>query len=197
MSIEYRFCCDLGGNNIKNKYVLNDNQVIIELNRRNGEKYYTIINLDDFNKVDSYNVTWFPKWMPTAHSYYASASLYLGANNGKYKYKPIYIHKIIMDVDNKYVIDHRNNNTLDNRKDNLRKTEQNNNLKNRKGANLNNKSGYRNVCWIEKEHCYWVQLQIDGKNKRLGKFSKDELLEAAKFAEEMREKYYGEFKGIS
>jgi hypothetical protein len=43
---------------------------------------------------------------------------------------------------------------------------------------------------------WWVvQLQIEGKNERLGKFK--DVHEAGKFAEEMRQKYYGEFAGKS
>ena len=38
-----------------------------------------------------------------------------------------------------------------------------------------------------------VQLQIDGKNTKLGSF--DDVHEAGKFAEEMRQKYYKEFCG--
>ena len=70
-----------------------------------------------------------------------------------------------------------------------------NNSRNRKSRNKNNKSGYRNVCWDKRENVWLVQLQIDGKCKRVGKFPKDQLEEAGKFAEEMRKKYYGEFAG--
>lgn len=42
-----------------------------------------------------------------------------------------------------------------------------------------------------------VQLQVNGKNACLGKFPKEQLEEAAKFAKEMREKYYGDFAGAS
>jgi len=40
-----------------------------------------------------------------------------------------------------------------------------------------------------------VQLQIDGKNTTLKRFPKDQLDEAVIFAEEMRQKYYGEWAG--
>jgi hypothetical protein len=40
-----------------------------------------------------------------------------------------------------------------------------------------------------------VQLQVNGKNTHLGRFKKDQLEEAGKFAEEMRQKYYGVFAG--
>ena len=90
-------------------------------------------------------------------------------------------------------VDHINGNTFDNRKTNLRIVEDSNNLTNRKSKNSNNKSGYRNVCWSKSESKWLVQLQINGKNTVLGKF--DDVDEAGRFAEEMRQKYYGEFAG--
>lgn len=63
------------------------------------------------------------------------------------------------------------------------------NATNRTKRNRNNTSGYRNVCWIKSENMWVVQLQINGKNKRLARFPKDQLEEAGKFAEEMRKKY--------
>jgi len=40
-----------------------------------------------------------------------------------------------------------------------------------------------------------VQIQVNGKNTRLKNFPEDQVDEAGKYAEEMREKYYGNFKG--
>ena len=63
----------------------------------------------------------------------------------------------------------------------------------RRKRNKNNKSGYRNVCW---DGYKWVvQLSIKGKNTHLGRFDYEDLDKAGKFAEEMRQKYYGEFAG--
>ena len=90
-------------------------------------------------------------------------------------------------------VDHINHDPRDNRKENLRVILPNENLKNRETRNKNNHSGYRNVAW---DGSAWiVQLQVDGKGKCLGRFPKDQLEEAGKFAEEMRKKYYGEFAG--
>jgi hypothetical protein len=90
-------------------------------------------------------------------------------------------------------VDHINHNTLDNGKENLRITSNRYNLKHRKGKNSNNKSGYRNVSWLNSYKKWCVQIQIEGKNTILGKF--DDVDEAGKFAEEMRNKYYGEYAG--
>ena len=90
-------------------------------------------------------------------------------------------------------IDHINHKPRDNRKENLRPISISDNSRNRKTRNRNNKSGYRNVCWDGKR--WIVQLQVEGKNKVLGRFKEEELEEAGKFAEQMREKYYGAFAG--
>ena len=42
-----------------------------------------------------------------------------------------------------------------------------------------------------------VQLQVDGKGKILGMFPEDKLEEAGRFAEKMRQKYYGEYAGFN
>jgi hypothetical protein len=96
-----------------------------------------------------------------------------------------------LNITNKEYGDHYNHDTLDNREENLRPSSNSNNNKHRKGANSNNKSGYRNVCFVEGK--WIVQLQINGKNTRLGSF--DDVHEAGKFAEEMRKQYYGEYAG--
>lgn len=97
--------------------------------------------------------------------------------------------------ENKTDIDHINHHTLDNRRENLRISPRINNSKNRNGKNTNNTTGYRNVMYIKENirHPYIVRLQIDGKGVHLGSFS--DVHEAGKFAEEMRQKYYGEFAG--
>jgi hypothetical protein len=189
-------------NNIENinihnyQYEIQDDITYIYLYQRNGNKHTLIIDTFNLEKVITFNHKWHVAWHRGTNDYYVRATIYLGTDGkGKSKNKLYYLHKFLLEDIECQHIDHINNNTMDNRMCNLRASYQRENTRNRKGANSNNKSGYRNVCWVEKEHCYYVQLQIDGKNTRLKKFGKDELLKAAKFAEEMRQKYYGEFAG--
>mgnify|MGYP003515106047 CR=1 FL=1 len=172
-----------------NKYVIDEanNIAKIELNRKGKENLWTIIDLEDLEKVINFPYTKYTKYNHTNDEYYVVASVY---HPELQQSRPIFLHQFLMNANGKDV-DHKNNNTLDNRKFNMRVVEESNNSKNRKGRNKNNKSGYRNVSLINGK--WVVQLQIDGKNKRLGKF--DDVHEAGKFAEEMRQKYYGEFCG--
>ena len=89
-------------------------------------------------------------------------------------------------------IDHVNRDIKDCRKENLRVITVKQNATNRTGRNRNNTSGYRNVCWDKKNDRWIVQLSVDGKNKCFGRFPKEQLKEAGKFAEQMRKEVYGE-----
>lgn len=170
-----------------NNYVVDEENGIarIELNRRNAENLWTIIDLEDLERVINFPYTWFAKYNHTNNEFYVVASVY---HPELQQSRPIFLHQFLMNANGKDV-DHENNDTLDNRKSNMRVVEESNNSKNRKGRNRNNKSGYRNVSLIKGK--WVVQLQIDGKNTKIGSF--DDVHEAGKFAEEMRQKYYKEF----
>ena len=99
-----------------------------------------------------------------------------------------------MDADGK-IVDHKNHNTLDNTRANIKVIADKHNSTNRKTRNSNNKSGYRNVSWSKSSEKWIIQLQINGKNKILGYFPYEQLEEAGAFAEQMRQKYYGEYAG--
>ncbi len=91
-------------------------------------------------------------------------------------------------------VDHIDGDTLNNRRSNLRVTVPQKNSTNRKTRNSNNQTGYRNVAYItSSKHPYHVQISINGKNTKLGKF--DDVDEAGMFAEEMRKKYYKDYAG--
>lgn len=175
-----------------NKYkVINEEDSEFYIVNRKSEEFTVKISTDDLYRLLKYNKSWNASWRKDSQSYYVCACEYLETVNGKPKYKIHYLHRWLFDYPEGIVIDHINHDTLDNRRTNLRLTEQKKNLEHRSGANKNNKSGYRNVCLIENK--WIVQLQINGKNTKLGSF--DDVHEAGKFAEEMRQKYYGEFKG--
>lgn len=172
---------------MKNKYEVRGDITAIFLVNRKGEVYETIIDTDDLERVKEVNLSWHLEWDKKVGKYYCKASEYLGIIDGKPKYKTIRLHKFIVNFKGQHV-DHLNHDTLDNRKTNLKDKSAQENLFNRSGANSNSTTGYRNVSYISKEDKYIVQLQINGKNKRFGKF--DDVHEAGMFAEQMRNKYY-------
>lgn len=177
-----------------NNYIIDkeNNIAKIELHLNNKENLWVIIDLEDLDRVLNFPYTWFAlKYNEVTDDYYAGCSEYRPELKQS---RPYYLHQFIMGVRDKR-IDHINRNIRDNRKCNLRLIDIQQNAMNRTKRNKNNKSGYRNVCWSKSEKKWLVQLSINKKTTCLGKFEYDELEQAGKFAEEMRQKYYGEFAG--
>ena len=168
-----------------NDYEVRDKTTAIFLYKTNGEKFETLIDTEDLERIKELGLHWHLRYAPKTKSYYAKAT------GNKYNHSNksnIYLHMIIMcsDFNKKQYVNHKNHNTLDNRKNNLEIDTNRGNSQKRIKPNSNNKSGNRNVCWILGQ--WWVQMQINGKNKVLGKF--DDVHEAGIFAKEMRNKYY-------
>jgi hypothetical protein len=170
-----------------NKYKILEDYAIIYLQNKNHETLECLVDTEDINKLIELNKHWHTIYDKVLEHYYVATNVGFYDNNGKYKQTTIYIHKFLLNYkgNGKY-IDHKNHDTLDNRNNNLIVVSQKLNSKNRLEANKNNVSGYRNVSFAQGK--WLVQLQIDGKNKVLGKFKTPE--EANDFAIEMREKYY-------
>jgi len=179
---------------MKNNYLIIGDTTIINIEKKNGTMIKMLIDTEDLRLLDHYNAIGIGYYRGV-ESYYAKINIYKGWNEdkGRYDYKTLMVHRLIAKVKGNKRVDHINHNTLDNRKSNLRITNQSDNLKHRSGKNSNNKSGYRNVSFIQNK--WVVQLQVNGKNTMLGRF--DDVDEAGKYAEKMREKYYKEFKGIN
>lgn len=155
------------------------------------QKYAVIIDTINLEKVLSYKYRWYLCWHEDVNGFYVRATKYISHRNPK----PILLHDFLLDFPLNGHVDHINHATLDNRIENLRIITSSDNLRNRKTRNSNNKSGYRNVCLIDNR---WViQIQINGKNKRLKSFPINQLEEAGNYAEESRKLYYGEFAGGS
>jgi hypothetical protein len=153
------------------------------------------IDLIDLDKLINFKYSWHVSYIKSSDTYYARSTVYEGY--GKSNSKMLYMHRFIMGTyENGIDVDHIDGDGLENRRFNLRPTETIFNLFNRTKINSNNTSGYRNVSLDKRTNEWIVQLQINRKNKVLGRFPYDQLEEAGKFAEEMRKKYYGDFAGI-
>lgn len=180
---------------MKNNYKIDNNTVIIYCQNRKQEKFQILIDTKNFEKINSYDVTWYAHWKTCTESYYATATLYLGKVNGRPKYKSLEMQRVILPVRRGYRPDHINHDTMDNREDNLRVSSYSENLRNRNGKNSNNKSGCRNVCWTESCHRWLVQFQVDKKNKCFGRFKFEDKEKAIELANKLRIELYKEFAG--
>lgn len=177
-----------------NDYIILGDITTLFDTKQSGEVYELIIDTEDLDRLKMFNHKWSASYREASDSYYATYCLYYN-ENGKRKPKTMYLHKYILDFNSNNLIhiNHKNHNTLDNRKSNLEIINNIDNLTYRKSKNKNNTSGYRNVSLVD--GLYIVQLQVEGKNTKLGTF--DNAKDAGAFAEVMREKYYGEYKGVS
>jgi hypothetical protein len=171
---------------MKNEYEIRGDTIAIKLKNKKGVEKETLIDLDDLEKVESLGLCWHLKFAENNQQYYCRATQYMGMVDGKPKYKMIYLHRVIAGDEKGKYIDHINHDSLDNRKSNLASVDNKTNVTNRKTHNRNSKTGVRNVSYSHNK--YIVQIQIDGKNTRMGSF--DNLEDAAKLAEECRKKYY-------
>ena len=179
----------------RNNYIIDGDITRIELKRRNSDNMWTIIDTEDLERVLNFPYSWCAGYRKNTDTWYARATIHK-LENVSHNSHGIYLNYFIAGVESNsgYCVDHKNHNTLDNRKSNLRVTEIIHNDRNRKGKNCNNTSGYRNVAYLSRDkHPYCVQLMVNGKNTVLGRF--DDVDEAGRFAEEMRQKYYGDFAG--
>lgn len=164
----------------------------IHIKQRNGETHDILVDTWNLDRVINFKYKWYVCYYKNPNTFYARSTIYKGVDNGKIKNEPILLHRFLLQKFNPDSIDHKNYNGLDNREENLRMTDYQKNSKNRETRNSNNTSGYRNVIRI---NGYWrVQLQIDGKSYFFPEKFTD-VDDAGVFAEQMRQKHYGEFAG--
>jgi hypothetical protein len=150
--------------------------------------FVILVDEEDLDRLIKFN----HRWVIWERNNYAVVRTNLRVDE-KIGVRTPYLHRWLLNVDYECAVDHINHNTLDNRKCNLRITNDLHNTQNRKSKNKNNKSGYRNVMWDKKRKRWSIILSINKKPKYLDSF--DDVHEAGRYAEEMRQKYYGEFAG--
>jgi hypothetical protein len=180
---------------LKNKYRIENNVVFMTLKNKKGLILETCFDADDLEKIIKLDLSWHLKWDNKTQSYYVKATeSYIDTATNKRKQRTIHLHRIIVGVVNNLLyVDHINHDTLDNKKANLRITNKRENMCNRPKPNTNNSSGYRNVTYEKQTKKWIVQLQIDGKNTKLGSF--EDVHDAGRYAKEKRSEIYGEYAG--
>lgn len=177
-----------------NNYKIIGDYAIIYLEKKNGDIYETLVDVEDIEKLKELDYSWHCVYKENTQSFYARSSVYYDDGGTRKKCRMVYLHSVIMETKENEVVDHIDHDTLNNRKSNLRVTTNDKNVKNRKGANSNNNTGVRNVSWIESANEYWVQIMKKGKRHKWA-FSINQFEEACKFAEEKRKELFGEYAG--
>ena len=85
--------------------------------------------------------------------------------------KKQYLHRLLTQAGRDEVVDHINGDPLDNRRENLRKGTAQENAQNATRA-----KGY---CWFPRDRRWAAWIRLDGKNKHLGYFDREEDARAA------------------
>ncbi|GEK57152.1 AP2 domain-containing protein [Marinococcus halophilus] len=173
---------------MKNNFEVRGDVTVIFI-RYKGEMITTTISTKDFHRVNAISGTWTGSNVARKED---DETVYV---HTKVAGVTVYLHQVVANNPPKTVVDHRNHNTLDNTKGNLNVVDHASNSQNRKGASKNNKSsGYRNV-YQNKNGTWFVQLGINGKDKRFGTYQTIE--EADRVAKEVRKRYFYDGKDVN
>ena len=157
-----------------NKYKRNPNMVEGVLT--NTRKTF-IIDIDDFEKVKQYT------WYENKYGYVETAKYQKG------KHKRVFLHRLIMGVNDvnwlDVIIDHISRNKLDNRKSNLRIVSNTQNQFNR-GLRSDNESGITGVSFDKRDNVWKACINYMKKRICLGSYTtKDEAAKARRDAEKI------------
>lgn len=160
------------------KVKIKTNEIIIEQDyakiKINSPKYgikYTLINLEDVEKVKG--TCWFLHYSKMTNGFYVNSATW-----GK-------LHRYITNCPKNMCIDHINHNTLDNRKENLRICTIIENNRNKK----NNESGHVGVHWDKTKNRWTAQIMINYKSIFLGRYK--DINDAIKARKQAEIKYFG------
>jgi hypothetical protein len=154
---------------------------MIEIKISNRKFMVTFIDEDDFTRVTSVS----PEWQVSGCGYpYVCRRIFNES-------KAVYLHKFIVGAQPHEYVDHINRNKLDNRKSNLRICTQSQNLVNWKKDPTGKTSKHKGVCWNKRRQKWVVRVNFKKREILGGGFTSE--IEAAKKANELYIKYYGEF----
>ena len=144
--------------------------------------------------VDDADYVWLNQWKWCAFEcrdyFYAIRRSIRTNEDGKHYL--IYMHRQILGLGygDPRQGDHIDHNTLDNSRDNLRICTHQENLRNRKSSQ-NTSSQFKGVCWDKQYQKWQVDISINGKHKKLGRFAVEKEAALAYDAAAIRE--FGEF----
>jgi len=163
---------------MENRYEIRGDKIAIFLNRKDGSELETIIDVEDFEKVNSHNGAWFSQISKGMETLYVVSNIKDGDNR-----RGIRLHRLIMDTPAGLVVDHINHDTLDNTRNNLRNVTVSENLQNQNIQRMS-KSGYRGVIWFKPTGKWMVRVTVSKKSKFIGYFT--DVDEAGRVAHESR-----------
>jgi hypothetical protein len=130
--------------------------------------YEAVIDAADVHLVEGWN------W----HADVKRNTVYAGRSGPRPEQRKIHLHRAIMGDPDGLEIDHIDGDGLNNRRANLRAATHGQNQRNR-GAQSNNSSGFKGVSWDKPTGKWRAQIEVNGKNKHLGRYNTPEAAHAA------------------
>jgi len=134
----------------------------IDLSTKTYPNVYAFVDDADFELLNQW------KWSTNSIGY-AVRFKYIGRINGKPKYKPVYMHRVINNTPIGLETDHIDRNKLNNQRHNLRSVNKSQNGRN-KNINPRNTSGFTGVYWFKRLKKWRARILIDRKEISLGYF---------------------------
>jgi hypothetical protein len=157
----------LGGMNaVKNNYEIRGDVTAIFLKSDKYGDMETIISTDKLEVVKKFENSWYPWYHKHTDSFYVRGNTPCVDGTRK----TITMHRFITGDPKGMVVDHFNHDTLDNTDFNLRIATTLQNNQNTKGARRNNISGVRGVTWDKTRKKWLAKIEVNGTQKRLGRF---------------------------
>ena len=152
----------------------------------------TIVDDEDYSFLMQWN--WYAR-SGDSPEYYATRSLHVSLENGKYTRKAVIMHRVLTGAPNGYVVDHINGDTLDNRKSNLRVCRHANNIRNMRKSDRPLTSPYTGVSYHKKSGKWQASIKTQYKQKWLGNFI--DPVKAAKAYNVAAIKQHGQFARLN
>jgi hypothetical protein len=154
-------------------FIINNQEVCVTLERRNGSTHSLIFDLDKWHKIKQYplNVS-------------KSGKLFYVHIYDRHKNTNHLIHRVLLKATNGLLVDHINGNTLDNRMSNLRLCSKYENRQNIHHLADSNCSGVLGVFYTEGIKHWRIDITLQGKRTYLGRY--ETIKEAEQVAKEFR-----------
>lgn len=146
---------------------------------------------DDYEELSKH------KWhvMTGKYTCYAVRKVYLGGGRKNPKYTTVWMHRQILNVEDKLaLVDHKDHDGLNNQKNNIRKCTRSQNQRNKR-SEINSTSKYLGVDYDSKRNRWKSRIRSNGKEKHLGRFINE--IDAAKAYDIAAAEIHGEFANLN
>ena len=145
---------------------------------------FAIVGPADYEKLNKYN--WHA--LKCRDTFYA---VRIGRKSEARRGKNIWMHRVVLGLDEGVICDHINHNGLDNRKANLRPATHSQNMCNRPKRKTKCRSKYKGVFWNDEKRKWQAQIKHKGRAIHIGYFDYEQ--DAAIAYDDYAIELFGEF----